>query len=419
MNIFSNNYICALDLSSSKVAGVACKINKRKISEMFFESMPSRGIKFGSISDSIELISCVESIMKKLKEKSGINIKYVYVNISGQDIATRHSQAIIPLAERGNKVITISDIHKVNEQARILGSSLEEEIIDQIPFSYTLDSKNNIANPIGLYSHKLEVDLFLIFAKLASIQTLSRAMNQSGLEIKDLFFSSLATYQAVFCDNLKRGINVLCDIGSDITEILVFKDGLLKNIEILPIGGDDITLSLAEKFQIPPELAEDVKKSYASVQDAGRIDENKEILVKKNNKYLPIRQREVVESATASANEIAATIKEKIENIVEINKINNFIASGRTVLLEGFLEMLEANLTTAVKLGRINNPKEASILNIPDLSGQRYLTYLTCLGMISKALDSEQFQITAMVDSNPNPLSKILNKVKEVYLEYF
>ena len=119
-------------------------------------------------------------------------------NRSFQNILTKHSHAIIPLAERGNKVITSTDIASANEQARILGSSLEEEIIHVIPSSYSIDSKNNVINPVGLYSHRLEADLFLICAKLSSLQSLSRAVSQAGYEIKNLSFSGLATSRAVF-----------------------------------------------------------------------------------------------------------------------------------------------------------------------------------------------------------------------------
>ena len=256
-----NNYICAIDIGSSKISGCVARINKKVIDNVFFETLPSKGIKRGIIVDSIDVVGCIGKAIKNLKAKSGINIKFIYTNISGQDIVTRRSRAIIPLAERGNKVITVSDIQRVNEQARVLGSSLEEEIIHRIPSSYTIDSKSNIANPLGLYSHKLEVDLYLVCGKLSSIQNLSRAVNQAGYEIRELFFSGLATSKAALNKDYSQGLNIFCDIGSDTTELLIFKDGMLKDIEILPIGADDLTVNLQESLKIPFDLAEDIKRS--------------------------------------------------------------------------------------------------------------------------------------------------------------
>ncbi len=308
-----NNYICTLDIGSSKIAACVAQVKRGRLGNIFFDSLPSKGIQKGVIVDSTDLVGAVSKLMKNLKIKSGINIKFLYTNISGQDITTKHSRAIMPLVERGNKVITVSDIQKVNEQARILGSSLEEEIIHLIPSSYTIDSKSNIINPLGLYSHRLEVDVYLVCARVASIQSLSRAINQSGYEIKDLFLSGLATSRAVFNKEIKEGVNLFCDIGSDITELLIFRDAILRDIEILPMGGDNFTNALQEALKIPPELAEDIKRSYGTITDPERIGEDKEILVKRDNLYKPIKQKMVSQISTSEAKLISSRIKEAVE----------------------------------------------------------------------------------------------------------
>ncbi len=414
------NYICAIDVSSSKISAVVAQTKGRRIANIFLESLPSKGIKRGVIVDSIALVGSIGQALKNLKTKSGINIKFIYANISGQDIVTRHSRAIVPLAERGNKVITPSDILKANEQARVLGSNLEEEIIHSIPFSYSIDSKNNIANPLGLYSHRLEADLYLICGKLSLIQSFSRAVNQAGYDIKGLFFSGIATSRVVFSEELREGIHVLCDIGSDITEILVFSDGLLKEIQIIPVGGDDLTQQLSEELNIPLDLAEEVKRSYASVGDSSQIKEDKEILIKKNNIYKPIKQRMVSEILTVKTKSICAQIKNSLEKIIPPERAGDFVTTGRTVLLEGFLETLENTLGVSVRLGRIVNPDIASLVNKEEaMSGQKYLTYINSLGLIAQALHEQQPWFISSQQTARNPLIKTIHKFKEIYQEYF
>jgi len=415
-----NSYICALDIGSSKIAACVVQTKRKHLVSISFETMPSKGIRQGVIVDSIELVGCISKLMKNLKAKSGVNIKFIHTNISGQDIVTKHSRAIIPLAERGNKVITLSDMQRVNEQARILGSSIEEEIIHCIPYSYAIDSKNHVINPVGLYSHRLEVDLYLLCAKLSSIQSLSRAINQSGYEIKDLSFSGLATSKAVFSKELKEGLNLFCDMGSDITELLLFKDGVLSDIEVLPIGGNDLTMQLCDALKIPFELAEDIKRSYGIIGDSAQIKEEKEILVKKSNLYKPIKQKMVSEVITSSAKTICLRIKEAVQKRASCYEINNFVIVGRTMLLEGFIETLENTLAIPVKLGRITNSELLSLTKEDSaLSGQKYLNYLTCLGMISEALQEKPPGILSVHRPAKNLLSKAVNRVKEIYQEYF
>ncbi|MFA5411011.1 MAG: cell division protein FtsA [Candidatus Omnitrophota bacterium] len=415
-----NKYICALDIGSSKIAAVVARLKRNRITAIFSENALSRGIKEGTVIDSIELIASIGGLLKKLKAKSGINIRTVFSNISSHDMVARHSHAIIPLAERGNKVITLSDLNRVNQQARILGSSLEEEIIYQIPFSYKIDTKSDILNPLGLYSHKLEVDLYLICAKLSSVQTLSRVINQAGYELKGLLLSGLTASGIVFNPALKTGLNIFCDIGSDTTEMFVFKDGLLRDIKVCPFGGDLLTSELSKGLQIPLDLAEDLKRAHTSIGDYERLPQDKEILVKKGNIYKPIKQRLACEIITAKAKFIAENLKNALRDTVSLNEVDNFICAGRTVLLEGFLEMLEAALAVPVRLARVRHPEITAFINENEaLTGQKYLTYLTSLGMICQALQQEAPRVVPTHQHIRNPILKAVNKIKEVYQEYF
>jgi len=372
------------------------------------------------IVDATELTGCLTKTLKNLKNKSDLKIKYIHANFSGRDISTKHSHAIIPLAERGNKVITSTDISSANEQARILGSNLEDEIIHVIPSSYSIDSKVNVINPIGLYSHKLEADLFLVCARLSSLQSLSRSVNQAGYEIRGLSFSGLATSKAVLGKEEKKGLCVFCDVGSDITELLIFKDGLLQDIQVLSLGGNSLTRQLCEGLKINYELAEDIKRSYGVIGNADNIAEDKEILVKKDEFYKPIKQREVAQMVSGSSRLICTQIKEVVERKTALHEIDHFIMAGRTLLTDGFIEMMESVIGIPVKIGRISHPEIAALVKEKsELSGQKYLTYLTCLGMICEDLESKNMGALPIVKPARNLVMKVVNRAKEVYQEYF
>ncbi|MDD5730196.1 MAG: cell division protein FtsA [Candidatus Omnitrophica bacterium] len=415
-----NNYICGLDLGTSKISACLAEIKKNRISSLYFESAPSKGLKRGSIVDSVAFVNSVSGVLKGLKSKSGINFKSVYANVSGQDIITKHSRAIIPITERGNKVITAQDLDKVNEQALILGSNLEEEIIHKIPYSYNIDSKANIVNPLGLYSHKLEADLYLVCGKLSSLQSLTHAINQSGFEIKDLSLSGLASSEAVFSGEYKTGINVLCDIGADITEVLIFRDGSLYSIDILSQGGSDLTEGLAETLNIPFDFAEEIKVSYGLVGDSSQIKEEKEILVKKDSAYKPIKQKMVCDIITEKAKFLCRTLKETIEKRVSRMDVENVVVCGRTILQEGFLETLENTLGIKARTGRIQNTNVVHLVGKSEaLSGQKYLAYITALGIVCQAMHEYRPMIVSISQPIRNPILKAINKVKNVYQEYF
>lgn len=418
----ARKYICALDIGSSKIAACCADLRGNRIADLTFESTLSQGVKFGSIVDSIELVDAVTRLMKQVKEKSGIAVKSVVAGLSGQDIVTKHSRAVIPLAERGSKVIGSADIERVIAQARILGSSIDEEVIHSIPFSYSVDTKSNIANPAGLYGHKLEVDLFMICSRLSSVQTLVHAIGQAGLDVEELFFSGLASNEVVFGNPLRKGTDILCDIGRDFTELLFFSDGQIRTILILPIGGADFTAVVADSLDIPAEFAEEIKISHGQIGDFRQVKEDQEVLVKKETGYKPIRRRLLCEILSSKAKSMAQTIREAAEKVVALAEVNKFILLGRTIQQEGLLELLEQELSINVEYGRVQDPK----ISLPFagkskelLAGRKNLTYIPALGLVLLSLYSMQLKASSPLSSHPNPLLRIAGKAKEIYQEYF
>jgi hypothetical protein len=109
-----------------------------------------------------------------------------------------------------------------------------------------------------------------------------------------------------------------------------------------------------------------------------------------------------------------------VEKKVALHEIDHFIMVGKTLLTDGFIEMMESVISVPVTIGRINNPEIAALVKEnSDLSGQKYLTYLTCLGMICEDLESKSVGNLALVKPAKNLLFKTINRFKEVYQEYF
>ncbi|MCG8429922.1 MAG: cell division protein FtsA [Candidatus Omnitrophica bacterium] len=416
----NRNYICVLDIGSSKVAACVASIQRKAITGIWFEQSPSRGIRDGAIVDPAELVTCLSGVMNNLRRRSGIPVHTVYTTVPANEVVIRHSHAIIPLAERGNKVITIQDVRCAEEQARILGASLDEEIMHAVPVSFTVDGKSAVSNPIGLYGHKLQIDLLLVCGRTATIQNLDRVIHQSGYEIADIFFSGVSTSRAVFSMPMREGITVLCDIGSDTTELMLFNEGVLRDVDVLSLGGRHLTEALRSSLKVPFELAEDIKKSYGLVGGAEQIDEDKEILVKKSSLYRPIKQRLVAEVVHEQARSMCLLIKDSLEKKIPCYEVKHFVAVGRTALVEGFIEMLEQTLAVPVRLGVVENPHLRNAARdqvIP--SGQNRVPYLSALGILCEALYGTDDISRKSAGLPVNIFSSAFQTIKSVYKDYF
>jgi hypothetical protein len=71
-------------------------------------------------------------------------------------------------------------------------------------------------------------------------------------------------------------------------------------------------------------------------------------------------------------------------------------------------------------LGRINEPHLIQLAQENNfLSARKYLTYLTCLGMVCSELQDKPAGILPVHHATKNLLLKAVNRFKEAYQEYF
>jgi hypothetical protein len=112
-----------------------------------------------------------------------------------------------------------------------------------------------------------------------------------------------------------------------------------------------------------------------------------------------------------------------MERTITCGEVDTVIAAGRTIALDGFLETLETSLGIPVRQARILNPGIAGMLKGEDiLSGQKYMAYITCFGLLRVAYSYEYPS-----DNGQNPASGVQGnwmrrasaKIKEIYEEYF
>lgn len=417
-------YICGIDIGSSKIAACLGYFKGRELTNLWWDSVTAVGLKRGQLQDVQGLTSAISQLLKKLKAKSGIKIKSVYLGFASQNIVTKHSQAVIPLVERGSKLVTKKDLRNVTQQAQILGSHLEDEILHAEPSSYTVDNENEVINPLGLYGHQLKVDLYLICAKSSYVNTIIEMINRLGFKLNDLTLSGLAVSQAVFNSKKPEGLNVLCDVGKDNTQVLIFNDRRLVHYQIITSGGDDLTTSLSQELNLSYSLAEEVKVSYGRIQNKGDA-QDKEIIIKKDNSYFTLSQNLVIQVLSRASNQIANSIRDAVRpHLLAISSLSfpdktTLYVSGRTVCLDGFLELLEAVIGMPVKLAKVDNPSLlVPLMRHRILSGEPILNYLTCLGLIAKAI-KPSYKRSVALSGFRDLLSYISGRIKEIYREYF
>lgn len=356
---FSERYFCGLDIGSQKIKACLAHVKDSETLELLaVYEIDTRGFKDTTVNDVSEFSACIGTALEALVKKTQIRFQDVYLGISGDLIDTRKSRAVIPLTDRGTKVITPHDVQEARRQARLLGARLDEEVMHDFVIEFKVDDVNIALNPIGLYGRKLEVESMLVVSNITSVRNISKAIKQAGFEVNSVFFSGHALADTLLDHRHKLEGTALIDIGANHIQSLVFKEGLLKHYAHANHGGEKMTRRIAEALSIHRDLAEDIKRSYARVQEkkAGvepsEAAAAEEILIKKEEAFVPVKRMLLNDAIETEVVKTIEFIRKSVEAPGYKGQLKSVVMVGGGSLLPGLMERVEASLEIPVSLGK-------------------------------------------------------------------
>jgi len=412
-------YYCGVDIGTRRIkAGIikVCSIEEMECIQTYEQKI--HGFKEGAVTDLTELTESIHQAVTILSKKSGIKLKEVQLGIHGGLVEARAIQAVIPLADKGNKVIARQDIKKVNRQARLLGVQMEEEVLHDIPREYYIDGGNAAVNPLGLHARQLAVNSLMMVANVTRLHNIIKAVNQAGYEVAGVFFSSYVAADIFLNERQKKEGCAFVDISSMETTILIFKEGQCQHLEKIQFGGNHFTRSIAERLNLSFDLAEDIKKSYASVMSISPYHKE-EILVKKNQSYIPIRREEINQSVESGLTYLVQKMKEVIEMPPWDKRLNaGVIMVGGGALLPGLIERVEGITHLSARLGKKTHkigtgPKSGPV---PVLSSED-MGFASVVGLALNGY-KKTFQYN-MLNTRGFLGKTFIERARDLYEEYF
>ena len=352
-----DQFYCGLDIGTHKVkASLSRVVDAHNLELLAVSEAETRGLAAASINDISEFSSCVSGAVNGVMRKTKIKVRDIHMGLGGDLVETRPSRALIPLVERGNKIVTNRDLMQARQQARMLGVKLDEEVICDMVQQFKVDDVNISLNPVGLYGRKLEVETLLVLANITRLRNLTKGVQQAGFEVDDVFFNASAAADLMLDKRQRHDGCVFVDLGAGSTLILLFKEGLLKHFRRIPVGAESMTRHIAADINIPFLLAEDIKKSYGRVFDgrsSAPVVSTEEILIKKEQGFVPVK-RDALTMA------IEPDVQVIIKNIREAVSVSNYesqlkagvVVVGGGALLAGLMERIEHDTHMPVVIGR-------------------------------------------------------------------
>jgi hypothetical protein len=190
------------------------------------------------------------------------------------------------------------------------------------------------------------------------VEAMMRAANAAGLPNVQatpepvaamLFHTRLG--QIVFQDHPQYWLVI--DIGGGTTDLILFADGGVAHVSVIPAGGNNITSDVAAGLRTPMAEAERLKRNYGCA--LGRmVNDDEEIEVPGVGGHGPRRaaRRLLSDIIEPRVEEIFSEARRRIEETGLLEQVSSgCVLTGGAALMEGMVECAEEILGMPVRLG--------------------------------------------------------------------
>jgi cell division protein FtsA len=261
--------VTAIDVGTTKICTIIADAYTQKgIQVLGVGIAPSEGLHKGVVADIPRARASIRESIRKAEQMSGKRIDSAYVGVTGRHVSSLNNKGVVAINRQDRKVHP-EDLRRALEVAKAVNVPNDRKVLHIIPREYMLDNTTKVANPVGMHGFRLDVETHLITAAIDSVQNLTKCIRGLGIDIEDLVLEPLASAEAVLEPDEREAGVVLADIGGGTTDVAVFKDGSIYHTSVIPVAGYQVTRDIALGLNLPFEMAEAMKKKYASLGDGG------------------------------------------------------------------------------------------------------------------------------------------------------
>jgi len=346
----------ALDIGTTKICALITTVNKNTgdLEILGIGKSVSDGLNRGVITNINKTAKAISSAINKAEQQSGQKATSAICGIAGDHVQTVTSHHIISIPSHIGEV-SVKDVERLIDEASKMPISSDQKIIHLFPQEYIVDGQDKVDDPIGMSGVRLEAHINIITGLSSAIDNISKCVTRANEEVKvkEIILEPFASSYSVLSEDEKNVGVALVDIGGGTTDIAIFKDGVIKYINVIAVGGNLLTDDLREVLQIVRNEAEILKKDFGHCYLKKMRDDillqvpgvngrkPKEIQKSLLTKILEARMREILEFVDNSL--VLSGFKDKLGAGV--------VFTGGSTLLQGIDYLAEEVLKCSVKIG--------------------------------------------------------------------
>jgi cell division protein FtsA len=257
--------VTAIDVGTTKVCTIIANVEQSGNVRIIGTGITrSTGLHKGLVVNIKEAAESIQHSVRKAELMSGHKVESAYIGVTGRHITSVNNHGAVSISN-SDRLVRSDDLKRVMKTAQNVKVPAERKLLHIIPRGFALDGQTGLKNPVGMHGQRLDVETHIITTAMASVQNVIKCVRSIGIDVDDIILEPLASSEAVLTEEEKQAGVILADIGGGTTDVAIFREGSIWHTAVLPVAGYQLTRDVAMGLGLPFDVAEDMKKRYASV----------------------------------------------------------------------------------------------------------------------------------------------------------
>ncbi len=340
--------IVYVDFGGTRISAIAGYVQEDNFLNIMGEQeKPSDDVKSGIVDKMTGAAYKINELLRFLQNALNLNpIQTVSTSVNARSMKhytyTIETQIINVVS---NTLLTATD-----NQCKEEVTSDKVHVFRCIPLAYYVDDVR-VSDPLGKRGSKLRIDYNVIIGNNLVQENLERCIERTGIGVDRIHLGMDAIATVLLEEEEKENGCAIISFGANTTTLGVYSKGVLQELRVIPLGGEDITSDIQE-LGISRNNAELLKcKKGLALERLVENPVNIQIPNETPNlKPIKISTQFLATIIEARLEEILNPIFDQIDNIrYPLN--SGIVITGGAAKLDGLIEFIQEHTGFQVRMG--------------------------------------------------------------------
>ncbi|SMN00691.1 Cell division protein FtsA [uncultured Candidatus Thioglobus sp.] len=354
-----DHFIASVDIGSHKIVVLLAEENEGRLEIFGYARGDSAGVRKGVITNVDQAAKAIEKVKKEAVSKCKTKFSSVNINISDPNLVifNQHPEVVV-LTDK----VTKENIEYVIEAAHSKVALANQHVLHSVVHNYILDKNPTtlqgvvIKNPIGQKANNLEANIHTVVTSDQCVKDIENSVCQGELGVSNIVPSSMASSEPYLTQEQKEQGVCVVDIGAEVIDLSVFKDGNIFYSTALQVGVEQVNEDISYAFNVDSKEAERLKKKYGQAQvKALTKDKLIKFQQEDDSKERYLSHQSLVKVIEESYLELFSLIRKKLNNEKLYRSLKaGFILTGGGAKIKDCDKLMFSCFKKRAKVGRVN-----------------------------------------------------------------